>query len=512
MESSGSKLSPQAARTDSHEYSEGYGRRLLAYDVCTLNTVNPSGHRMTDDLEQLTEDLETVEDLPVFIAYNANIDAVLRVGARLDAYLDPPTNPGTEPPPRILESKRDLAAAITHTMAAGRGDEVAMADSLARMLEAELDPDAEQMGGQAGIMTNLLTSLHASPITYTYLVSERQRSMFDSPDAVRYPIVDGEHVRYVPLSEFTNADKTKMNWVFEFRRGDTLFGVEAIEDTRFIAASRPPEFNLIAGDLDERIDQVGEVVDGALLAGYHNLTRENVDESYEHTQRHGREFIRRLRTGGDVTVHIEYAVTHDEELRRSMYDWILPEADAVSADTHEIGLMFGDASFTVSDSIPREDTAFEAREILTHYEMLSALRQGLGVDCIRLHAMEYHLVVHDAYLPPNAILRGLAFAAVNAATKASLGRITGPEDLREGLTYPPSDAGRGAIELLADQLEESTADGTLATPHVVACPNRVVRDPARTVGIGDIVSASSFVVEVAAGKEQEAKAEPGSER
>ncbi len=129
--------------------------------------------------------------------------------------------------------------------------------------------------------------------------------------------------------------------------------------------------------------------------------------------------------------------------------------------------------------------------------MLEAIRDELGVGCVQLHAMEYHLAVMDAYPRPDAVARGLEFSAVNAATKAALGDITSPDDLETGLEYEPSAKGRKAIELLADHLEEAVEDGVLSTPTVAACPNRVVEDPAGTVGIGDIVSSSSFVLEIA---------------
>ena len=452
---------------------------------------------MTDDHAQLESDVQALEGLPVFVAYNANVDAIVRVDSDLESFLERPTEPGEEQPPSPLTSKRDLATAITHTMAAGRGDEVAMTDEFAATLEAELDPDSQQMGGQTGIMTNLVSSLGATPLTYTYLISERQLSMFDHPDAVEYPMVEDGKVEFVPLREAVNTDRTKINWVFEFRVGDELFDVRAIEDTRFIAASRPPEFDLVAGDLDAHVDQVGEVVDGALLAGYHNLTPDHVEEGYEQAHRHARDVIRRLRSGGDLQVHIEYAVTHDDDLRESIYEWILPEANVVGADTHELTLLHDDAELEVVDTAPTEETPFDPEEILTHYRMLSALRDELGVDCLRLHAMEYHLSVMDSYLPSEAVERGLEFAAVNAAAKASLGDITSPADLETGLEYDPSRKGQEAIELLAEHVGGRTEDGTLCEPTVAACPNRVVADPAGTVGIGDIVSSSSFVLELA---------------
>ncbi|SDQ50642.1 ADP-dependent glucokinase/phosphofructokinase [Natronobacterium texcoconense] len=457
---------------------------------------------MQDAHAQLEADIAELEDLPVFVAYNANVDAIVRVDGELESFLERPSDPGSELPSSPLESKRELAAAIAHTMAAGRGDEIAMADEFAATLESELAPDSQQMGGQAGIMTNLLTALGTAPITYTYLVSERQLSMFDHPGEVRYPTVEDGQVSYVPLPEAVNTDRTKINWVFEFREGDEFFGVTAPEDTRFIAASRPPEFDLSAGELDEAIDQVGEAVDGALLAGYHNLTPDHVEEGYEETHKHARDVLRRLRSESDVDVHVEYAVTHDDDLRDSMYEWILPEANVVGADTHELTMLHDDAGIDAVEEPPSEATPFEPGEILDHYRMLEAVREELGVDCLQLHAMEYHLAVMESYHSPEALRRGLEFSAVNAATKAALGHISEPGDLETGLEYEPSEMGREAIELLADHLGESAEDGVLATPSVAACPNRVVDEPAGTVGIGDIVSSSSFVLELAVANDQ----------
>ena len=446
---------------------------------------------------QLETALESLRDLPVFVAYNANVDTIVRVDADLEAYLDRPPEPGEQSPPNWLSSKRELATAITHTMATRGGDEIAMTAELAATLESELEADVQQMGGQAGIMTNLLSSLGAAPIIYTYLLSERQQSMFDHPEAVRYPTVEDGEVQFVPLPDVVNTDRTKINWVFEFSADDEFFGVRAVEDSRFIAASRPPEFDLITGELDEVVDQIGAVVDGALLSGYHNLTPENVADGYEETQRHARDVIRRLRGGGDVGVHVEYAVTHDAELRESIYEWILPEANVVGMDTNELQLLTEDAELGDAEDAPSEETPFEISEILTHYQLLSELQAKLGVDCLRLHAMEYHLSVMDDYHPPEAVRRGLEFAAINAATKADRGQITSPEDLETGLSYEPSVEGRKAIELLADHVDATTENGALCTPTVVACPNRVVADPGGTVGIGDIVSSSSFALELA---------------
>lgn len=455
---------------------------------------------MSDAQSQLKSSLEELQGLTLFIAYNANVDALIQVDADIGMYLDRPGGvPGETEPPNRLTSKRDLATAITHSMKAGEGDEIAMIAELAAQLEAELIPDRRQMGGQAGIMTNLLSSLGATPVVYTYLLSETQLSMFERLNAVRFPVVEDDRVRFVSISDAINTDRTKINWIFEFEKGTDLFGVRAEENTRFIAASRPPEFDLTADGLDPIIDQVGTNVEGALLAGYHNLTQENVDTDYEQALNHARNVLRRLRSGGNLPIHIEYAVTHDDDLRLALTELILPEADVVGIDTHELHFLCRDLGIrpTPRDHLVNYVSGDTEAMILDDYRMLAAVRDHLGVPCIRMHAMDYHLAVVDDYLPVDSVRRGLEFAGVTAAAKAATGNIASPQDLERGLEYDPSDAGRVAIESLADDTGASTKDGTLCTPTVVAVPNRVVEDPAGTVGIGDVVSSASFALEVA---------------
>ncbi|MFP9193134.1 ADP-dependent glucokinase/phosphofructokinase [Natronosalvus vescus] len=446
--------------------------------------------------------LEALENLPVFVAYNANVDAIVRVDDYLEAALDRPEAPGENRPQGRLDTLSDLALAMTHAMATGRGDELTLTDEFAATLEATLTPDTQQLGGQAGIMSNLLSAYGAAPILYTYLLSERQRSQFDHPERVRYPLVEDGAVRPVPLNEAPTADRTKINWVFEFAAGDDLFDVRTPEGSRFIAASRPPEFDLYAGNLDAVIDQVGAVVDGALLAGYHTLTPEHSGD-YERAHRHARDVIRRLRSGSKdgLDVHVEYVVTHDDALRESIAEWILPEATVIGLDEHELHLLQSDAGLGADESMRSADADPE-QVIRAQYRQLESLRKRLGADCLRLHAMEYHLAVMEDHLPPEAVRRGLEFAAINAATKAARGHIKSPTDLETGLEYEPSKEGRDAITHLADDIGKPTADGTLCTPTAVACPNRVVANPAGTVGIGDIVSASSFALELAVANAQ----------
>ncbi len=482
----------------------------------------------TDPAPDVRGALDALDGYPAFFAYNANVDAIAAVGETVERALDPPAE---GPPPARLGTPRDLSTGLAASMESGHGDEIPVSDDLAAWLESALEPDERRLGGQAGIMSSVLSVLGAAPVFYTYLLSERQRATFARPEAIRVPVTTDGGLELRPLSEVTNADATKTNWIFEFSAGTRFHDTVAADSTRFIAASRPERFNLVT-EFDDEMDRLGDAVECAVLSGYHSLKREYADgTTHRDRLRHARDTLRRFRDGNDVRVQVEYGVTHYPDLRAAMREYVVPEADAVSIDTRELDMLLSDLDVDVGDPVPTDGTRSRDRmagtaggetaagtdgaaggevedesadgatggdappAVVRRYRGLDALRERLGVDCVNFHATHYYLsVLGDGYLAPESVRRGLEFATVVAATKATNGRVGGPERLEAGATCPLSARGRDAVAALADHLGEETARAGLATPSVVAYPNRVVENPASTVGLGDAVSAVSFAL------------------
>jgi ADP-dependent phosphofructokinase/glucokinase len=440
------------------------------------------------DIEHdIERDLDVLADYPVFAAYNANVDAIVRVDDELAAALGEPVDDDS---PEKLHTTGELVTALRRTMTAGHGNELPMSDELAATLLEVVEPDEQGLGGQAGLMSNVLSVLGAAPVFYTYMLSDRQRATFQRPDRIRYPVNDDGALALVPLTDAPVADQTKVNFIFEFTEGTEFHGVTATDDTRLIAAMRPERFNLEIGDLEAVVDRLGEAVGCALLSGYHSLKRRYEDGTgFEEHVASGKRTLRRLREGHDMRVQVEYGVTHYEELRRLIREEIVPEADLVGLDGRELSMLVSDLG--LGDALPET-----GRPAVDDYEALAAVLDELDVDGVRLHATDYFLTATDDYLDPEAGRRGFEFAAVVAAAKASGGRVRTPEDVQGGLAYPPSDDGVAAVAELADHVgAETTAAGSLATDAVVAVPNRVVPNPQGTVGIGDAVAAASFALE-----------------
>ena len=431
--------------------------------------------------------LDAIAEYPIFLAHNANVDALCHVDESVESVLNPPG----EAWPESIDSPEALATAITQTMARGDGDLLATTAEFDAWLAERLAPDEQRLGGQAAIMADLVSLLDGDPILWTYLLSDTQRAQFTHPESIRFPVVDGETLDFVSLSEAPTTDQTKRNWIFEFSAGDRLFETTATADTRFIAATRPDRFNLETG-LDPVVEQLGANVECALVSGYQSLKRVYDDGSTfdEHVER-GAEFLRDLAAEG-VTIQLEYGVTHKRDLRRALIEHVLPEIDAVGMDSRELELLCEDLQYAGGGPGP---------EIVSQYRTLKDLLARLGVDCIKVHTTDYFLAVMDAdaYLDPEYVAEGWAMAAVVAASKATEGVIDEPSDLESGLDVDFSPPGVASLSQLGSYLGVDDPGPDLVATHdgvaVAAHANRVVDDPVSTVGLGDSIAVSNFLLE-----------------
>jgi len=437
------------------------------------------------DRTSLSAHLDALRDHRVYLAHNANVDAITSASAVAPSLAAPAERPRSG----SVDSPAVLARGIADAMERGDGDLVAITDEFGEWLEATVEPEAERLGGQAGLMADLLSVVGADPILYTYLLTETQRSMFTDPGAIEFPVVREGNLELVPLSDVTNAEQTKINWIFEFEEGEPFHGVTATADSRFIAAARPERVDLETG-LGDVVTDLADRIDCALLSGYHSMKRAYADGStYEDCIERGRAFVRQLRADADLPVQVEYGVTHKDGLRRAMAERILPEVDAVGLDSRELGLLLDDLDVTDGP---------EGDDVVSTYRQLECVRRELGVDCVKAHRTHYFLAATSGeYCSPGAIRRGWDVASVVAAAKATEGTIRDVTDLEVGLDVEYSEAGRAAVEALAEHLDAEVEHDALATEDVVAHPNRVVDDPQGTVGLGDSVSVANFAVEQA---------------
>ena len=92
----------------------------------------------------------------------------------------------------------------------------------------------------------------------------------------------------------------------------------------------------------------------------------------------------------------------------------------------------------------------------------------------------------------------MLFAATLAASRSAIGRVGTPDEIREGLNVPTASP---ALPLMAELARELHEDKLMETGiaakngrRIVLVPTKIVAKPVLTVGLGDLISSSSFIL------------------
>ncbi len=142
--------------------------------------------------------------------------------------------------------------------------------ALARQIEATY-PWQFRLGGNAGIMANVLATLGAKPILNAPALGPRLAGMLHPEVGIPKSGILKEPLEAAGEPEI---DKEAMHFVFQFKKGDevsTSAGkIIAASDNRFIATYDPVNTSLKTNpDFDAYCLANAGNVDGALLSGFH---------------------------------------------------------------------------------------------------------------------------------------------------------------------------------------------------------------------------------------------------
>ncbi len=442
---------------------------------------------------QTEEKLTELKDLSIFLAYNTNVDVITHIDDEFkDLFTEEEGKKAKKQEPKLLEDKVDLLTAVFDCMEKGQGNEIQITDKNFRnWLENNLTTERKRLGGQAGIMSNLLSKLGCETILYTTNLSEEQASLFEANDKLKFPHVENNKLKLDHPSECYREIPTKKNWIIEFFEDQELFGVQAEENSRFIASSSYRHENLELGEVEGKVEELAESVDCMILAGYHNLLKEYPDgTTWKDHLNSAKEFLRRIKdVKPEINVQIEFSAIHRKELREAILKEVVPLADILSFDPNELELIQKDMNIT--KKVPKPEEPYKLSKAL------EKLVEKLDVSGVSMHTHYYYMSVSRGYIDPEFIKEGFKFARDAAWTKAS-GRELRPENLAKAEEVEPSEKGKEYRRSLADSVQDQKLAATGVHRDefdIVMVPNKLYEDPELTVGLGDVVSSTSFAVE-----------------
>ncbi len=427
----------------------------------------------------------------VLLAYNTNIDAIKYLKsddmeARIEkAGKEEVLSYADELPERIA-SVPQLLGSILWSIKRGKAAELFVESCPVRFYMRKWGWDELRMGGQAGIMANLLGGVYGVPVVvHVPQLSGRQAGLFrDGPIFV--PLAEGNGPKLVHPKDFRGEEESCMHFIYEFPRGFRVLEFEAPRENRFIGAADDYNTSLyIRPEFMEHFDWIASRVGLAIVSGLQTLTEKNYREPFDTIRAH-----LDVLEENSVPVHLEFAFTPDETVRKAILD-LLPKFWSVGLNEVELASIM---NVTGDKKLAERLLAGDPVDPVAVTEAMLKLAK-IGVRRIHFHTYGYYLALTD--YGGEFVRDALLFAALAAATKAKLGDVSSIDDLGVALEVSVNEKAKTVESELAKEYGMENGIAELNGYQLTFIPTRIVANPKSTVGIGDTISSSAFVGEFA---------------
>jgi ADP-dependent phosphofructokinase/glucokinase len=438
----------------------------------------------------------------IICAYPVNIDAVYNVqGNEISVLIQ--SDLDLKSKKESIRSIQDLLSSLIFCMQQGSGAEILIQSrAVARQIEESFSWQF-RLGGNAGIMANVLATLGARPVLNAPALGPRLAGMLragvsvpsaetaeldggaEEPKANQAIAQIGDQAR--DQAKDLDKETEMVHFVFQFKKGDAILcgqsRITALSDNRFIATYDTVNTRLITSRHFDNycLENIRET-DGALLSGFHLAPLNGYQDIFSQK-------IAQIKSWKDknpqIFIHAEMGSFQSHEIMQSLL-LLLPKIPVDSLGLNEDEL--AGAEGLVPGSLPaRWQDTMQAAE---------RLRERLGLFRVAVHTRDYILSVMlrgmiTAREELFALQGGVEAAAALAATGSATGEPPGEtnpvglkakeEFCRKGATA----SGRGAYLQTDDEIRS-------------LMPSLVVHKPKITVGLGDTATATIFFQELSA--------------
>ncbi len=480
--------------------------------------------RHTEAFHNVKEALPYLDGM--FVAYNSNIDAIKHLSeedlSRLIGFFkEAEIQERVETYPREINEPLDFMARLLISMREGKAAEIpAHTSDTHEWLKEHLGFDYARMGGQAGIISNLLSRLELKKVVaYVPWLSEEQAEYFVAADNLLHPkIEDGKVILKHPTEAFKPGIESKVNWILEYSKDLEVScngsNFKVPRDNRLIISSRPKWIRL---DMDrevyEHLDTIFPI-DGAMLSGYQMIKEEYEDGStYKDYVEKSVKVIEKLKAlNPELRIHVELTSIQDRIIRKAIL------TEIVAKHVHSLGLDTVEVANALN-VLGHEELSYsvirkEENGITSLYQGAVQLLKDLSLERVHVHSLGFYICIlakgHPLTLKEHR--DSLLFSSTLAAAKAVSGEIENLGEVEAGLKVPISGKGIEDLEnfklyctgrnlCTPDEFEYGYIYG--ADHDAVIIPSKVVEKPKATVGIGDAISAGAFAAMIARMKQKQ---------
>jgi ADP-dependent phosphofructokinase/glucokinase len=456
------------------------------------------------------EQLQKMADVKGLIsAYNANIDAVIKLSAKeilrlIDTH-KLQLNSILSSENKSIQSVEDVFAGLLNCFKNGIAEEWLIGNiEVFQWLQKHLGYDKLQMGGQGGIVANVMAVCGVQNV-YVHCASlaKEQTEQFLDLDNLLSTNESGELTKARDCKR--EKDLPLIHWIIEFDKGDEIVLNEQSytcpKSNRFIATYDPLNFKLhIDSSFSKAMSDPELAFDYIILSGYQmlheklsdgNLGKDKIDAS--------KKVIDSWRKNKpEHLLHLEMASTQDKVIRKYLLDSLAMQVDSLGFNERElIDLM----------EVMGEEALAQECENDTHaiplFKAIHKLFQYTNCERMQLHMFGLYLTLQkkNAKRTPLQNRNGMQLAATIAAAKAGTGSIDHKENLLWAKDQEVSDVGLQELSELSRYLKTQFGENKLTETGIfeykdfdlIAVPTILIDKPVTLVGMGDTISSISLV-------------------
>jgi len=442
-----------------------------------------------------------IPGMKIICAYPVNLDALYDLGEeRISRFIQSADPSGIKSEMKgSIRSREDLISSLLYCIQQGSGAEILVeSQQLAEEIEASF-PWSFRLGGNAGIMANLLAELGARPILNAPALEPRLAALLHP--GVGIP-VSGRLMQPSLAAERPDLSSEVLHFVFQFKESDRIPSpqgpISAAKDNRFIATYDPVNTRMVSNqDFDAYCQDHIQEIDGAILSGFHLAPRDRYREIFPPRI----EQIRSWKEANpNIYIHVEMGSFQSQKIARHFLR-LLEKADSLGLNEDE--LETATAEYSAIGSSPVSSTVLStARPKMSQWQervqKAAGLREHLGIFRVSVHTRDYILsIMEEGKITAKEELLSLQKGADAAAALAATGSAKGmpPNEVNpRGLEAKREFCRQGAEAAGVGRGAFHKRDGLV----VSLMPSLLAREPRITVGLGDTATAATFYKELQA--------------
>ncbi|MCK4844044.1 MAG: hypothetical protein KAS95_00040 [Candidatus Heimdallarchaeota archaeon] len=445
----------------------------------------------------------------VVMGFNVNIDKIIRIGPdtlqdlkskNLDDFLL------QKEVPKDINSIESFILCLLSAIEGGKADEkLIVAEDVCDWIENTFVVDEIKIGGQAGIMANLLTKLELADVLLSLPVYDD--SFVDLlHDKINIPFESNGICSVQPITKLHGFENKRfIHYIFEFDKGiyylPTYDSIECPRQNRFIASHDTVNSLLEIKNCFKKYSLENiQRYSIAIVSGFHLLNPEMRDNTthYDIIAPIISMFKEWKKLNPDLKIHLEFAATRDKKLIEVIFQRLLPLVNSIGLNEQELLSVLETTNVTTYKKLRNEMSSVNLFEgILNIWVKYPHLR-------IHLHYLGYYLTISSRLHEKDAIKRkqALILSAVFAAVKARNSSICSTVEISKvpcSVSKSGYDEIRGLISFLKSEYKSigEIEEGIVSTDSftVVGIPTIMIKSAQQLVGVGDTISVLALLLE-----------------